>query len=162
MHRFETVKRLVIRPTGSHDLTCARSSGGAPTLGLDDADAFGQLGEHVGLGPEPGRDLSETLSTLYGYHAITYGWGPTERRRAELLMISLAFGGARFGGCDERFLAPAISAITSVVDAQIATLLETRLVDAPASSDATSCARRCNAVSADSDICGRESPDQGY
>jgi hypothetical protein len=66
--------------------------------------------------------------------AGVYGWKPDDSRRADLMRISLAFGRARFGGCEDRFLAPAISAISSVTDPRIAALLEACLADAPASS----------------------------
>lgn len=67
--------------------------------------------------------------------AKVYGWKPADRRRAELLMISLAVAGARSGGLDERLLPPALTAIRELGDVQIAMLLEARLADAPASPD---------------------------
>jgi hypothetical protein len=65
--------------------------------------------------------------------AKVYGWKPVELRRAELLMISLAVAGAWSGGPDERWLAPALTAISDLGDVRIAMLLEARLADAAAS-----------------------------
>lgn len=65
--------------------------------------------------------------------AKVYGWKPADRRRAELVMISLAVAGARAGGVDERWLPPTLTAISEVRDVRIAMLLEARLADARAS-----------------------------
>jgi hypothetical protein len=78
-------------------------------------------------------DFTDRVDAAYEL-ARLYGWKPEERHRADLLMISLAFGRARFGGYEQRFLEPAISAIASAADPRIAMLLEACLVDAPASS----------------------------
>lgn len=57
-------------------------------------------------------ELSETFDAECEV-ARVYGWSPPDHRASDLLTISVAFGRARFGGWEERFLAPAISAITS-------------------------------------------------
>ena len=66
--------------------------------------------------------------------ARIYGWAPPGQGGSELLAISVAFGRARFGEWEERFLAPALSAISSAAYPSMARLLEARLADAPPSS----------------------------
>jgi hypothetical protein len=66
--------------------------------------------------------------------ARIYGWKLDEQHHTALLRISVAFGCARFGGWEERFLAPALSAISSAAYPPMARLLESRLVEAPPSS----------------------------
>jgi hypothetical protein len=78
-------------------------------------------------------ELSETFDAECEV-ARVYGWNLDERHDAVLLRISVAFGRARFGGWEERFLAPALSAISSAAFPRMARLLEPRLVEAPPSS----------------------------
>ena len=78
-------------------------------------------------------ELSETFDAECEV-ARVYGWNLDERHEAVLLRISVAFGRARFGGWEERFLAPALSAIRSAAYPRMARLLEPRLVEAPPSS----------------------------
>lgn len=78
-------------------------------------------------------DLSEILDAECEV-ARVYGWKLDERHHTALLGISVAFGRARFGGREERFLAPALSAISSAAYPRMARLLESRLVEAPRSS----------------------------
>lgn len=77
-------------------------------------------------------DLSDRLDAASDL-ARAYGWKPGERRRADLLMISLAVAGARSGGLDERWLPAALTAIRELGDPRIAMLLEARLASATAS-----------------------------
>ena len=66
--------------------------------------------------------------------ARVYGWNLDDLHHTTLLGISVAFGCARFGGWEERFLVPALSAISSAAYPRMARLLEPRLVEAPPSS----------------------------
>jgi hypothetical protein len=77
-------------------------------------------------------ELSDRLDGAYDL-AKVYGWKSTERRKTELVMISLAMAGARSGGVDDRCLLPALAAISELGDARIAMLLEARLTAATAS-----------------------------
>jgi len=77
-------------------------------------------------------ELSDRLDAACDL-AKVYGWKPAERRRAELVMISLAVAGARSGGFDQRWLPPTLTAIRELGDVRIAMLLEARLAGAPAS-----------------------------
>jgi hypothetical protein len=92
--------------------------------------------------PELMAELSDRLAAAYDL-AKVYGWKPAERRRAELVMISLAVAGARSGGLDERCLPPALGAIRELGDVRIAMLLEARLAGAAAS---PGCDRLCDAL----------------
>ena len=77
-------------------------------------------------------ELSETFDAECEV-ARVYGWNLDERHEAVLLRISVAFGRARFGGWEERFLAPALSATSSAAYPRMARLLEPCLVEAPPS-----------------------------
>lgn len=78
-------------------------------------------------------ELSETFDAECEV-ARVYGWNLDDLHHTTLLGISVAFGCARFGGWEERFLAPALSAISSAAYPRMARLLEPRFVEAPPSS----------------------------
>lgn len=79
------------------------------------------------------EELAETFDAECEVARI-YRWNVYEHGKADRLVISVAFGRARFGPWEERFLAPALSAISSAAYPRMARLLEARLVDAPPSS----------------------------
>jgi len=78
-------------------------------------------------------ELAETFDAECEVARI-YGWKLDDQHHTARLGISVAFGRARFGGWEERFLAPALSAISSAAYPRMARLLEPRLVEAPPSS----------------------------
>jgi len=83
------------------------------------------------------RTHLEELSEIFDAEcevARAYGWKPDARDHVAALQISVAFGRARFGGWEERFRDPALSAISAAAYPRMARLLEQRLLEAPPSS----------------------------